>query len=125
VRARHALKAAAVLALLHAAIVLAAGKGEYPALTRAGTRFLAGEVLPATIAAWVSLGLLGAAARPAPMRVLAHAVNVAVLALAISRFQPGSPPAAWMFVLVSALLVLAGLATERTVRRAPEYGAPP
>ena len=109
---RRAVAGAAVLALLHAAVVLAAGKGEYPALTRAGAGFLVEEVLPAAVAAWLSLALLAGPARTARARALAHLVNFAALALAVARFQPAAPPATYSFVIVTVLLTAAGLAME-------------
>jgi hypothetical protein len=116
---QRAVAAASVAALLYAALVLAAGKSEYPALTRAGSSFLVQEVLPAAVAAWLSLAFLGSPGRPLAPRALAHAVNIAALGLAIARFQPGSPPANAMFVLVTMLLTVAGLAAEWARRREP------
>lgn len=116
---RRAVAGAAVLALLHAAVVLAAGKGEYPALTRAGAGFLVEEVLPAAVAAWLSLALLAGPARTARARALAHLVNFAALALAVARFQPSAPPATYSFVIVMALLTAAGLALESASRPRP------
>ena len=86
---RGAVRAAVVLCLALAALLLAADAGEYPGWSRAGVRALARGVLPLLLVAALNLRALGAGRG---WRLGALAANVALLVAALRLVRPGAPP---------------------------------
>ena len=116
-----ALRAASIALLLLAAVVLAAGKGEYPALTRAGTGFLLREVVPSIIVALLNLAVLRPGHRRRSWLAAALVADLALTALAARSLDRGAPPVVPMqlalgatLALAAALLLLAGAERSAT-----------
>jgi hypothetical protein len=98
------LRAAAVLCLLLAALLLGADASEYPGLSRAGLRALVQGAVPLLGIGLLNLRAVGAGP---PARRLALGADLLLLAWAAAHVGPGYPPFAWMRLAVAMLLVLA------------------
>ena len=111
----------AVFCLLIAAVVVGAGAGEYPGLTRAGLRFAATEILPLVAVAVLNLAALDGLPHGAPaarwLRWIALVASVALLADALPHARRGAPPVVWATVASAALLVVASVGRALTRRR--------
>ena len=110
-----------MLCLLIAAVVVGAGAGEYPGLTRAGLAFAATEILPLVAVAIVNLAALDGP-RPGTtaarwLRGLAAAASVALLVDALPDARRGAPPVVWATVVSAALLVVASAGWALSKRR--------
>jgi hypothetical protein len=118
---RVLVRVGAVLCLLIAAVVVGAGAGEYPGLTRAGLRFATTEILPLVVVAVANLAALDGprvgttAARW--LHWIAPAANVALLADALPDARRGAPPVVWATIASAAVLVVASVGWALTRRR--------
>ena len=93
------------LCLVLAALLLAVDAREYPGVSRAGLRALAGGVLPLLIVAVLNLRALGARRRT---QWLAMAASVLLLAAALWRLRAGAPLFFWLVSGAAAWLVVGG-----------------
>lgn len=99
---RLLLRAASVLCLLLAALLLAVDAREYPGFTRAGARALARGALPLLVVGVLNLRALGAGRG---WRIAALVANLLLLAAALRGVGGGAPPFFWMLLAVALLLV--------------------
>ena len=102
------LRAASVLCLLLAALLLAADAREYPGFSRAGLRALARGALPLLAIGVLSLRAVGDGRG---WRVAALAANLLLLGAALRGVRGGAPPFFWMLLGVAVLLVVGSVGT--------------
>ena len=115
---RIAVRVAAVLLLLIAAILLAVKTGEYPGMTPPALRFMATEVLPLIAVAALNLAALDVDVPAAGWRrVIAIASSAVLLAASLPEFQRGAPPVSIALPIIAAVLLTASAAIEMIRRR--------
>ena len=117
---RVALRAAAVLCLLLAALVLGADHAEYRQLTRAGLRALGRGALPLLAIGALNLRAVEGTRGHFPWRVAALVADVVLLGYAARMAARGGPPLAWMLLVVAAFMLGALVALIR--RAGPSRG---
>ena len=114
---RFVVRAAVVLCLALAALILVVDADEYPGMSRAGLRVFVRGVLPLLLVAALNLRAVRAGRG---WRLGALAANVALLADALRLVTRGGPPVGWLLLGVASLLVVgsAGLLRRRAGERA-------